>query len=206
MATAFTVYVNGQQLLTSGVPGTSPSTTKPRFAPQVVDFHALVDHLDIVIQVSNFHHRKGGVWEAIYLGSVDDVCAMREQVILVNLVLFGSIAIIGLYHLSLFMLRPDDQSPLYFGLYCLIVSFRILTTGERYLIQLIPSFDWELLTKMSYLTFYLGVPAFGLFVRALFFQEISPRIYRLVVIISILFSSVVICLPARLYTHTAIPF
>jgi hypothetical protein len=156
--------------------------------------------------VSNFHHRKGGVWEAIYVGSVDDIRAMREWTLLVNLVLFGSIAIIGLYHLSLFVLRPGDQSPLYFGLYCLIVGLRVLTTGERYVMQLVPTLDWEVLTKVSYLTFYLGVAAFGLFVRALFFQEISPRVYRFVIAVSVLFSSAVLCLPARIYTHTAVPF
>lgn len=165
MATAFAVYVNGQRLLASGVPGTTPTTTQPRFEPQVVDLPLRAQYLDIVIQVSNFHHRKGGVWEAIYLGSANDIREMRERTLLMSLVLFGSIVIIGLYHLSLFVLRPGDQSPLYFGLYCLIVSLRILTTGERYVIQLIPTLDWEILVKVLYLTFYMGVPAFGLFVR-----------------------------------------
>ena len=206
MATAFTVYVNGQRRLTSGVPGKTPHTTKPRFEPQVIDFYPMTDHLDIVILVSNFHHRKGGVWEAIYLGAVDDIRAMRERALLVSLILFGSIAIIGLYHLSLFALRPGDQSPLYFGLYCLIVDLRILITGERYVMQLMPTLNWEILTKVSYLTFYLGVPVFSLFVRALFSQEISPRVYRVIMGGSVLFSGAVLCLPARLYTHTAIAF
>lgn len=206
MATAFAVYVNGQRLLTSGVPGKTPQTTRPRFEPQVIDFHAMSDHLDIVILVSNFYHRKGGVWEAIYLGSVDDIRAMRERRLLVNLMLFGSIAIIGLYHLSLFALRPGDRSTLYFGLFCLLIGLRIWTTGERYVMQLVPALDWEVLTKVSYLTFYLGVPAFSLFVRALFFQEIAPRVYQVIMVVSALFSAAVLVLPARLYTHTAIAF
>jgi PAS domain S-box-containing protein len=206
MATAFTIYVNGQQLLTSGVPGKTPHTTTPRFEPQIIDFRPIADHLDIVVVVSNFHHRKGGVWEAIYLGSVDDIRAMRERILLVNLILFGSIAIIGLYHLSLFALRPGDQSPLYFGLFCLIVDLRILTTGERYVMQLVPTLEWEMLLKVSYLTFYLGVPAFGLFIRALFVQEMGPRVYQLILGVSALFSAAILCLPARIYTHTTVTF
>lgn len=150
MATAFAVYVNGQPLFSSGMPGQTRQTTKPRFAPQVIDFHPPAEHLDIVIRVSNFHHRKGGVWEAIYLGSANDVHAMREGSLLVNLLLFGSIAIIGLYHLSLFALRPGDQSPLFFGLYCLIMGLRMLTTGERFVMQLVPGLHWEILIKASY--------------------------------------------------------
>jgi PAS domain S-box-containing protein len=82
----------------------------------------------------------------------------------------------------------------------------VLTIGERYVMQLVPTLDWEILTKVSYLTFYLGVPAFGLFVRALFFQEVAPRVHRAMMVISALFSAAVLCLPARMYTHTAITF
>ena len=206
MATAFVVYVNGQPLLTVGTPGQTPQTTKPRFEPQVIDFQPIGTHLDIVMLVSNFHHRKGGMWEAIYLGSADDIRAMREQRLIDKLMLFGGIAIIGLHHLILFALRPGDRSPLCFGLFCLLVNLRMLTTGERYVMQLIPVLDWGILMKTSYLTFYLGVPAFAHFLRSLFFQEIGPRVFQLVMTVSAVFSAMVICLPARLYTHTAIPF
>ena len=206
MATAFILYVNGQQLLATGSPGQTPPTTEPRFEPQVIDFQPMSNHLDIVILVSNFHHRKGGVWEAIYLGAVDDIRAMREQSLLDKLMLFGSIAIIGLYHLIVFALRPGDRSPLYFGLFCLLVGLRILTTGERYVMQFIPALEWEILMKASYLTFYLGVPAFAYFLRALFVQEIGLRVFQSIMIVSAVFSAMVICLPARIYTHTAIAF
>ena len=206
MATAFAVYVNGRPLLVSGAPGQTPHTTKPRFEPQTIDFQPMTDHLDIVVLASNFHYRKGGMWEAIYLGAADDIRAMRERILLVNLTLFGGLAIIGLYHLSLFALRPRDPSPLYFGAFCLMMGVRILTTGERYIMQLAPGLDWEILVKMSYLTFYLGVPIFSLFVRALFVHEIAPWIYRLIMAASALFSMAVLSLPARIYTHTTTAF
>src|SRR5262245_34291685 len=62
LATAFTVYVNGQQLLSVGTPGQSRQTTTPRFFPQVVDLQPATSDLDVVMQVANFHHRKGGAW------------------------------------------------------------------------------------------------------------------------------------------------
>lgn len=202
MATAFSVDVNGRQLFSSGVPGKTPSTTVPRFHPQVVAWQPVSDHLDIVIRVANFHHRKGGVWEAIRLGEVDDIRASRERALILNLALTGSIVIMGLYHLGLFALRPREWSPLYFGLFCLLIALRTLTTGERYLMELMPVFDWEVLTKITYLTFYLGVFVFTGFVHSLFPQEVSKNVLYLIGGVSVIFSTVVLILPARLYTHT----
>ncbi|MDH3603091.1 MAG: 7TM-DISM domain-containing protein, partial [Candidatus Tectomicrobia bacterium] len=206
MATAFSVQVNGRHLLSVGVPGPTPHTTIPRFHPQVIDFQPASDRLDIVIRVANFHHRKGGVWEAIRFGAADDIRASRERTLLLSLALTGSFVIMGLYHLGLFALRPSEPSPLYFGLFCLLIALRTLTTGERYLIELMPAFDWEALMKITYLTFYLGVLVFAGFVRSLFPQDMPKKALYLIGMVSLVFASLVLILPARLYTHTLTAF
>ena len=38
MATALTMYVNGQQFVASGIPGEIAEVTVPQFYPQVVEF------------------------------------------------------------------------------------------------------------------------------------------------------------------------
>jgi len=68
MGTAYRVYVNGKVLDSVGVPGKDRDSTVPRYYPQVLGINESVDRLDIVFHVSNFHHRRGGAWEAIQLG------------------------------------------------------------------------------------------------------------------------------------------
>ncbi|UCF91371.1 MAG: hypothetical protein JSW39_24360 [Desulfobacterales bacterium] len=136
MAVAFTAYVNGLKLLSAGVPGRTPETTVPRFDPQIVDFQPASQRIEIIVWVSNFHHRKGGAWEPIVLGPAADVRRIREKAIGFDLLLFGSILIMGIYHLGLYTIRRAEKAPLYFAVFCFLLAVRIITTGERYLVSL----------------------------------------------------------------------
>ena len=203
MAAAFTMYVNGEQLISSGIPGKTPQLTVPQFYPQVVKFDPGDKKIEIVIHVSNFHHRKGGAWEPILLGLSEDMWQIREKALNLNFFLFGGILMMGFYHIGLFIFRTKEKSTLYFGIFCFLIAVRCLVTGERYLINIMPGFSWEIHTKIAYLTFYAGVPIFAMYFRYVFPKEISKYVIFAVSIIGGLFSAIVLFTPARIYTHTA---
>jgi len=131
MGTAFTIYLNGERVCSAGAAGKNRKTTVPRYFPQVVGFEAEKNQVEVILQVSNFHHRRGGAWEPIRLGTDKDMRKIREQRLSIDLFLFGSIFIIALYHLGLFALRKKDRSTLYFSIFCFLIALRLLTTGER---------------------------------------------------------------------------
>ncbi|MCK7478046.1 MAG: 7TM-DISM domain-containing protein [Candidatus Moduliflexus flocculans] len=79
----------------------------------------------------------------------------------------------AVYHLGLFLARRKFRSTLYFGIFCFLVALRLFTTDERYLVQMLPALDWELLVKIEYLSFYLAVPVFGMFIQSLFLGDSS---------------------------------
>lgn len=53
--TASTIWVNGQQVYSSGKVTTSQATTLPQYKPQVVDVALTKNSIELIIQVSNFH-------------------------------------------------------------------------------------------------------------------------------------------------------
>jgi PAS domain S-box-containing protein len=203
IAVAFSMYLNGNRITSTGIPGKTRDKTVPQFHPHVVDFNPDSDRLDVIIQVSNFHHRRGGAWEAIHLGLADDIRAVRQNALNFNFFLFGSILMIGIYHISLFAVRKKEKSALYFGVYCFLIAARSLVTGERYLIHLFPTFDWEIHTKIAYLTFYFGIPVFTEYLRTLFPKECSKHAIYIINLVGVLFSAIVLLTAAKFYTHTA---
>jgi len=203
MAVAFSVYVNGGKLLAVGQPGNTFESTKPQFHPQVVDFQAASDRLEVVIRVSNYHHRKGGAWEPILLGLAQDMRQIRQSTLNVNFFLFGGILIMGIYHIGLFIFRREEKSTLFFGIFCFLIAARSLVTGERYLIHIFPDFNWEVHTKIAYLTFYAGVPVFAVYVKNIFPKEFSKYAMGAAIMVGAIFSAIVIVTPARIYTYTA---
>ncbi len=202
MGTAYTVFANGKKILSVGAAGQTPETTVPRYFPQTVDFALDANRLELIYQVSNFHHTRGGAWELVHLGTVAQINKMLESRLALDLILFGSILMIGLYHLALFSLRKNDQSSLFFGLFCLIIAVRLLTTVERYLLHIFPEMSWELFIKVEYLSAYLTVPVFALFLYRLFSHDFHKSAIISMVTIGLLLSGIVASTEARIFTRT----
>jgi PAS domain S-box-containing protein len=201
ISNASTIYVNGQKIAALGQAGMNRETTVPQQFPQIADFNLKTNKMEFIIQVSNFHHRRGGVWEVIQVGREKDIREAQERRLSFDLFLFGSIFLMALYHLGLFIVRKRDRSPLYFSVFCFLIALRLLTTGGRYLIFLFPNVSWELMLKLEYLSFYLAVPAFGLFMQSIF-QKFSGKFLQMLEVIAVVFTCAVVFFPARFFTHT----
>jgi signal transduction histidine kinase/ActR/RegA family two-component response regulator len=205
MGTAYTVFANGEKILSVGNAGAIPEATVPRYFPQVVDFVPDSSHLELIYQVSNFHHRRGGAWEVIRLGTSGQIYKMRERRLALDLILFGSILVMGLYHLVLFRLRKKDLTSFYFGLFCVLIAIRLLTTVERFLLHIFPEMSWELFVKIEYLSVYLSVPVFALFLYLLFPQGVHRSVVALIVVLSGVFAIIVCATKAVIFSHTILP-
>ena len=126
IGTAYTVYVNGEKISYAGVVAKTAKSTVPGFFLEVSDFLSDTNQVEIVLQVSNYHHRLGGPWEVIRLGRERDIRKSREMSLVFDIFLCGSILLIGLYHLCLVFLGRKDRSPLYFGIFCLLITLWLL--------------------------------------------------------------------------------
>ncbi|RMF64712.1 MAG: hypothetical protein D6743_08990, partial [Calditrichaeota bacterium] len=206
MGTTYAVFLNGEKVLTVGHPGRTAETSVPRYFPQIVDFVPKSNRLELLFQVSNFHHRRGGAWEVIRLGTQKQIHALRERRLAFDLILFGSILIMGLYHLALFALRKRDHSLIYFGVFCLLIALRLLTTDERFLLYFFPGLNWEIFEKIEYLSYYLSVPVFGLFLKWLFPRDIHKSALLFTLTTACGFSLAVLFTPTRVFSQTMVPY
>ena len=201
ISTAYVCFLDQTPVVSVGAAGATQATTVPSQHPVLVPFQPQSDRVHILLQVSNFHHRRGGLWERIRLGTETQMrreLALRRQI---DFFILGGIVIMAVYHLSLFIVRRKFRPTLYFGIGCLLVASRLLTTDERCILQLVPDLDWSLLIKLEYVSFYLAVPAFALFLRSLF-PRVNRWLLRAVLTIALTFSAVVLVTPPVIFTHT----
>ena len=113
MGTAYTLFLNDQKISSVGVAGNDRETTHPRYFPQVVEFSPETNQMDVIFQVSNFHHRRGGPWEPIHLGEEKEIQEIREDRLCFDLMLFGSIFIMALYQIKkIYRRRAIQHKPL----------------------------------------------------------------------------------------------
>ncbi len=201
MSTAYRIWINDATGAVGQVGRTKAEMT-PQYGVNIIRVQTAQPELDIILQVANFYHYKGGPWEPIELGEYEAI--HREWVLhlFVDLFLIGCMCIMALYHFCLFYLRRQDLSTLYFGLYCFDNFFRLLVIGEFSFYYMFPDANWLITNKIEYLAAYISIPPLALFVTHLWPEESSPRLTRGFVILYLIASAVVLLTSPNVYSRT----
>ena len=200
--TAYSFFVNGKLLAQTGTVGTDKSSSVPFHSSFVADLIADGPEISVLIHVSNFHHRDGGIWENLKLGSEDDIRKIQQNTNSFEIFLASSILIIGLYHISLFLHRKKDKTSLYFGIFCFTITVWSLLTGEMQLYMFFPELPWQVFHKMEYISFFIATPLFLMYLQSMFQDDFSPSVITLIRTAGILYSLFVLLAPAKTASYS----
>lgn len=201
MATAYSFFLNGEKVYSSGIPGKSRDTTTPLSKPGVVT-RTLQGSNEIIIHVANFHHRNGGMWHPIKMGLETAIKERHLQRLGMQFFIWGALAIIGIYHLVIFLIWQKDYIALYLGFFTLLMAFREVLTGDVIFSQIFPGFPYEWRMRFEYWTFFLGLFSFTEYFRRLYFQEVHFIIARIISLAGLLGFIFTLLTPLRLFSHS----
>ncbi len=199
--TSYRLWVNGNLISVNGVVGKSPATSYPQAVPRLIDFPVRPGNNQIVLQIANFAHAKGGMWKAIYLGTPAQVQDLWDQDLYGNLLLSGALLIMALYHLGLFFLRRQDKSPLFLALGATVILVHTVAIDETPLLLWFPHLNWFTQYFLLYCSFYLSVPVFLQFFQLLYPADFQLRFVRLAWGLAATFCLTVIILPSVIYSR-----
>ncbi|TKK67476.1 GHKL domain-containing protein [Ilyomonas limi] len=205
IASTYKLFVNGKQLTEIGKVGTSEATTTPAYQPMLITVTPVNNTLDIVIQVANFNYSIGGLWDVIQLGTQEQIIIYRIKNIAQDFFITGSFFLIGIFYLVIYFFFRRGRSPLYFALFCILIGFRPLVTGELG-INYITSLSWQFIKHVEFLSVYLTVPVLSLFSYELFPREFSKKMLRYILFISIPFIVAAIFTSPFIFRYTLRPF
>lgn len=201
IGTAYRLFVNGKEIASEGRVGTSKSESAPSLFPKVTGFIPESSDIEVIFHVSNYHYYHAGVFDPIHFGLAPDLYEKRMRKIIFALFILGSIFIMALYHLGLFLLRRKYMAPLWFALFCIFLFMRSVVQNERILPYLLGSMPFEILFKIEFIGWYMGLAMYATFLYALFREEFSKRF--LIILHVLLFggSLATAILPARIHSN-----
>lgn len=168
-STAYSLWVNGRLVAKSGDVGTSPETSRPHYRMDTVTFDVPRGTTSIVAQVSNYHHRRGGMWKPLKLGTPDQITALDSTETMYDIFLVGSFLTLAFYNLVVYRNRKNPAA-LLLGIMFITMSVRVAVTGNMLVSRLIPDFPWVLQLKLEYLSAPL---VFLIFIRLI--ESVYPR-------------------------------
>jgi class 3 adenylate cyclase len=194
--TAYRVYADGVLLAEQGRVAEGPGGVKGYLAPRTVYFEA-AGTVDLTLQVANQDDVLAGLNAAPVLGNEEAVSPIQLRETLVDAVLYAAVLIMGLYHILLSLLHPDERASRYFGLLALDLAVRGFLTGSRVAQQLLGDLAFRGYVAAEYVTVYAGALLVYLYFYHLFPHE-RPGFLRVpLAAITAAYSVFVVAAPLR---------
>ncbi|MFW5695832.1 MAG: 7TM diverse intracellular signaling domain-containing protein [Alkalispirochaeta sp.] len=174
-STAYRLWGNGILLAENGVPGHSRQTTTPHYAVRRAVFESPEHVLNLTLQVANYHHRRGGMWRPIQLGTIEDITSRATMETAYDLLLVGSFLAMAVYNLVLYLIGSrKNKTPLWLSALFLVLVVRNLVMGQMMITQVFPRFPWGVQLRIEYLTSHLALLTVVLAIREAYRAYLPP--------------------------------
>lgn len=195
----YKLWINGQLEAASGVVGTDSASSVPQKITQIIYFSPNTNQVQLVLQISNYHDLRGGMWDPLVYGAASAVSMKHDHHLAERGLLIGVLALSGIYHLGISMFRKKDLSMLYFGLFCLNDALRNLLIDEVLITKYFPHFPWALAMRMEYISLYMEFVLLALFMLHLFPKQASKKFTKAALAIAGIYVIVTLIFQADVY-------
>lgn len=150
-SSAYKLFINEELVAWSGQVGQNAGAEIGRYKPQPVFFNIPDAEFDIIIQVSNFQHSRGGFWHSLLIGSPEGILKYHNTLLSKEVFIFGVLTIVSLFYFFNYLFMKDIKVSLYFFLLCFFSALTIDLTGGFFLCRLLPSlpFNWVIFILYS---------------------------------------------------------
>ena len=199
---AYKLWINDSLYTETGIVGTNKKEMTPNWSSKNYVFKNRQPVNEIVIQISNFYHKKGGMEHSPYIGTPEKIENYSWQTLSLDHFIIGLLLIMAIYHFGLFMIKPDEWSVLFFGLTMFSSVMFKLTVGEIAMTAFFPDFSWILLVKMNYIGNFMRVLFFALFIGSLFKTKFRKKTMYATAFFSVIMSIFIAVSPVSIFTHT----
>lgn len=176
MFTASKTWINGNLLDGHGIVGIDMKSEKAIYRPQYIFFNPINKEADIVIQTSTFRDIEPAL-KASILGTKQQIVKLTHKNMWVDGFIMGLMLIMGILNFGFYFTEPKQKRYLYFAMICLIMLFRTSVLNSRIFVQLYPTMEYEVLSKIAAITFYLSVTFYVLFLDDIFENRIRIKKY-----------------------------
>ncbi|MFZ1527873.1 MAG: response regulator [Ferruginibacter sp.] len=199
--TSYKLLVNGKQEAAEGLVGTSKETSEPHWNGQIALLRNLKDTNELVLQVSNFVHAKGGVSKNIELGSSSYMVQRYKRNLGQDIFLGGCLFMGAIFFFALFFFSRSEKPILYFAIFCLVYSYRIMGSDYYALHNIFPGLSFFLTLRLEYITLCLGSAFFIMYIRGIYPEEDNLLISYLLILISMGYAAIIAVTPTIVFTN-----
>ncbi|MBN1646740.1 MAG: hypothetical protein JW874_01790 [Spirochaetales bacterium] len=153
-ATSFRLYIDGHEKAANGSPGMDKVSTIPGYHPLVIRFTVTENTVQIILQVANFHHRRGGPFQALLFGPANAVERYDFWKLFAD-IMFSAVFLFVAFIYIFNAFIKKEASVLWIGLLYFFIGLTSLSgTPQVLLLRLFPGMNWSFFQRWCYITTY----------------------------------------------------
>ncbi|HEX3024944.1 MAG TPA: ATP-binding protein, partial [Chitinophagaceae bacterium] len=203
---SYRLYINGVEFAKNGTTDSIKEKSIPKWISKTIQLINPADTLHVVLQIANYWHSKGGPYREIAIGDMDRLFYEKEKESAFDLLLTGCLFMGGLFFFGLFLFGKHDRVILYFSLFCIAYSYRIIGTGLYEFHSIFPNIPWIITVHLEYISLFASVAFFSLYTRQLYPKDFHLTAARTMVVLCGTFIFITILFPPKIFTLLVNPF
>jgi len=151
---SYDIYLNGKYLGGSGTTGKSPDESAPEYKRNFFRIIPESDVLTIIINISNYDHRRGGFWQPVKLGTFANVQKQLANSWAGDWAVISLLLAFSIFFLFFFIINPKEQIMGFFSMATFGLAIRPLFTSH-YLIENLFEIRWDWIVRIEYLGLFM---------------------------------------------------
>lgn len=176
---AYRLTANGNEVLKAGRVGYTQKEHEPEMKKKLGYFRPDEDgNVELLIEISNYSYNYGGFWRNALLGEGNMMYKYSSQQERQQIFLFSSLFTLSLFFLGLYYTNGSFKPLLYFSFICLLTSIRVLLTNYKLFYDFIYNLSWEAGTRLEFLTGYLLLPLFCMFINSMNYSTPNKYVHN----------------------------
>jgi signal transduction histidine kinase len=197
---SYDIYVNGKFMGGNGTPGKTESETKPGYVRNFFRFNPSSDSVEIIVNVSNFHHRRGGFWLPMWTGTFADIQKKyaagwaRDWATISFLIGFSFL------FFFFFIFYTRDSLMGFFSLATTGLALRPLFTSN-FMIHNIMEISWAWIVRWEYIGLYIVLTGWFWFAAILYPAKLFRRITWIITLIFLAAAILTLFMPVRIFSY-----
>jgi signal transduction histidine kinase len=198
---SYDLYINGEYRGGNGIPGKTAEESKPEYVRNFFRIKPESDSLSIIINVSNFDHRRGGFWLPVKMGTFAEVQkklanSWAWQWSIISLLLGFS-----LFFLFFYIILPREKDMLFFSIATISLAVRPFFTSH-YLIGNLFEMRWDWIIRCEYLGLFVLMIAWVWFLNYIYPSRIINILAKIITVLFSIVSVLTLFLPVKIFSYS----
>ncbi|MBU2914579.1 sensor histidine kinase [Reichenbachiella agariperforans] len=185
---SYELYLNSILISNNGVVDSVPENCIPKWIPKLAIFPLDSGYNELVMQVANYHHSRGGTYRPILIGNPQTILDKRELQVSLDMFLIGCLTLIGVFFLGLHLYWQKDESLFYFSLCALVYGLRVSVYDLHLLNKVFTNLSWQVMLRVEYLTIYATLFFWTGLIKKLYPEDFNTKVY---IVLSTLFIAMI---------------